>query len=185
MAAPSPLANREGELYLVDGSADSRQLVAREVECHFEKLREPVYVYVFSICRNAHYAEEITQDVFLRLYKSLSSGERITNIRGWVYRVAHNLAINESKKRRFELLRGASENAWGTAPDPEQILLDGERYSRYRRGLESLTEHQRYCLQLRAEGFHHHQIAEILNISRAGVVDVLQRAMKRLRKAIE
>ena len=194
MASIPPLMESDGGLYLVgDAScahsvAEKQRRLAQVVELHFEELRRPVYSYAFSICRSPERAEEITQDAFLRLHTSLQSGENISSVRSWVFRVAHNLAINDAKKRRFELpcrmdgqdIAMRSDNL----PDPEQQMLREDRKNQFQRGLETLTENQRYCLQLRAEGFQAKQIAEILKISRGGVVDTLQRAMKRLRKAI-
>ena len=194
MASIPPIMESDGGLYLVGDvpctktMAEKQRLLAQTVELYFEELRRPVYAYVFSICRNPERAEEITQDAFLRLHSSLRSGETISSVRSWVFRVAHNLAINETKRRRFESpCRMDAEDMTmrsDTLPNPEQQLLSAERSNLFRRGLETLTEHQRYCLQLRAEGFQAKQIAEILKISRGGVVDTLQRAMKRLRKAI-
>jgi RNA polymerase sigma-70 factor (ECF subfamily) len=167
---------------------ETRRRLAQSVEMYFEELRQPVYAYVYSICRCPERAEEITQDAFLRLHTSLQAGEDITSVRSWVFRVAHNLAINETKRRRFELPcrmdAGDIPQRRDEMPNPEQQVLRAERVSLYQRGLAALTEHQRYCLQLRAEGFQAKQIAEILKISRGGVVDTLQRAMKRLRKAM-
>jgi RNA polymerase sigma-70 factor (ECF subfamily) len=194
MASIPPLMESDGGLYLVGENpsaktmAEKQRLLAHTVERYFEDLRRPVYAYVFSICRSPERAEEITQDAFLRLHSSLQSGETISSVRSWVFRVAHNLAINDAKKRRFELpyrMEGEEMTMRSDAlPNPEQQLLRAERSSLFRRGMETLTEHQRYCIQLRAEGFQAKQIAEILKISRGGVVDTLQRAMKRLRKAI-
>lgn len=194
MVSIPPITESDGGLYLVGDvpraktMADRQCLLAQMVELHFETLRRPVYVYLLRICRNPERAEELTQDAFLRLHTSLAAGETISSVRSWVFRVAHNLAINETKRRRFELpCRMDVEEMTmrsDALPNPEQQLLSAERSSQLRRGMETLTEHQRYCLQLRAGGFQAKQIAEILKISRSGVVDTLHRAMKRLRKAV-
>ena len=194
MASIPPMIESDGGLYLVGDSpceitiAEKQRVLAKSVELYFEELRRPVYTYAFSICRSPERAEEITQDAFLRLHASLRSGETICSVRSWVFRVAHNLAINEAKKRRFELPcrmdSGDMTMRSDALPDPEQQLLRAERSSQFRKGMETLTENQRYCMQLRAEGLQAKQIAEILRISRGGVVDTLQRAMKRLRKAL-
>lgn len=166
---------------------EDRSRVADEVVRHFEELRGPVYAYLYSFCRNAERAEEMTQDVFLRLHAYLQAGNTIDSPRSWVFRVAHNLAVNEAKKQRFEVPREEGESgleACDPAPDPEMLLLGEERSALFLKGLAALTEHQRYCLQLRAEGLQIQEIAEALKISRSGVADALQRALKRLRKVI-
>jgi RNA polymerase sigma-70 factor, ECF subfamily len=195
MAATRPFLDQRGDACLLGRAeveatvSESQRDLAREVELYFEEFRGAVYIYVFSLCRNPEYAEELTQDTFLRLYAYLRAGNRIENVRGWVFRVAHNLTVNQGKRRRFEVPGGLALEQWhhhsDPAHDPEQLLLDDERSSRFRQGLGYLTEHQRQCMQLRAEGFQTQQIAEILHISRGGVIDALQRAVKRLRKALQ
>src|SRR3984893_6810424 len=65
----------------------------------FELLRDPVYRYLFRVLDNPHEAEDLTQEVFLRLYMYLHKGQTVTNIRAWVFRVAHNLAIDQHRKK--------------------------------------------------------------------------------------
>lgn len=191
MASTPPITDREGGLCSL-GSASGelialdrqRRLIAL-IEGYFEEFRRPVYVYVFSICRCPERAEEITQDAFLRLHVAMGRGEQISSVRSWVFRVAHNLAINEGKKHRFEVTNSIDgEKSASPLPNPEERVLSEERSTRFRQGLSTLTDHQRQCMQLRAEGFQTQQIADILQISRSGVVDTLQRAMKRLRKVM-
>lgn len=194
MAATRPFLEERGDARLLGrtGSeaavSESERSLAREVELYFEQFRGAVYVYAFSLCRSPEQAEELTQEAFLRLYSHLRAGNRIDNVRGWVFRVAHNLAVNQGKKQRFEVPGGLALEQWhhhsDPADNPEQLLLEVERSHRFRQGMGHLTEHQRQCMQLRAEGFQTQQIAEILHISRGGVIDALQRAVKRLRKAL-
>jgi RNA polymerase sigma factor (sigma-70 family) len=185
MASTPPITEREGGLCSLGNTSselialDRQRRLMALIEGYFEEFRHPVYVYVFSIC---------TQDAFLRLHVAMGRGEQIASVRSWVFRVAHNLAINEGKKRRFEVTNtiDGEESAPPSdlLPNPEERVLREERSARFRYGLSTLTDHQRQCMQLRAEGFQTQQIADILRISRSGVVDTLQRAMKRLRKVM-
>lgn len=195
MAMMRPLLGEPGETCLLEGSnreagmANDVRLLAEEVELYFRELRGPVYSYVFGFCGSPERAEELTQEVFLRLHAYLRAGNAISNVRSWVFRVAHNLAVNEGKKRRYELPKPMDAEIWHTrsdpGPDPEQLLLRGERSSRFWSGMAALTDHQRHCMQMRAEGLGTQEIADILKISRGGVVDTLQRAVKRLRKTLQ
>jgi len=190
-----PLLGEPGEPCLLEGSdreagmTNDVRLLADEVELHFHELRGPVYSYVFGFCGSPERAEELTQEAFLRLHAYRLAGNTVTNVRSWVFRVAHNLAVNEGKKRRYELPKAMDAEIWHTrsdpGPDPEQQLLSGERSRRFRRGMAALTEHQRYCMQMKAEGLGTQEIADILKITRGGVVDTLQRAVKRLRKTLQ
>jgi DNA-directed RNA polymerase specialized sigma24 family protein len=96
-------------------NAGASELVTRL----FEQLRLPVYRYLVTCYCQPSDAEEITQDVFLRLYGALAEGQRIESPRAWVYRVAHNLAVNRVLRQPPEQLVG--EEVWSmlcrTTPD--------------------------------------------------------------------
>ena len=64
----------------------------------FELLRDPVYLYLIAVLSNPAEAEDITQEAFLRLYRTLHSGQAITNVRFFLFRVAHNLAFDAREK---------------------------------------------------------------------------------------
>src|ERR1700691_2776021 len=70
-----------------------------EIECEvmrlFDQFRDPILRYALSFGISVHDAEEVTQDVFLSLFKHLQMGRSRRNLRGWIFRVAHNLAIRQ------------------------------------------------------------------------------------------
>jgi RNA polymerase sigma-70 factor (ECF subfamily) len=100
----------------------------------FESLREPVYHYLMAVFGNAAEAEDITQEMFLQLYRSLDGGIVIENVRPWIFRVAHNLAINARKHNQF--FKPLDDRTWedialllpDNALNPEQNLLQQEKY---------------------------------------------------------
>src|SRR5689334_6292589 len=65
--------------------------VEEQVSLHFLELNTPVYRYLSYACRHQSDAEELTQEVFLRLYRALEANERIESVRHWIFRVARNL----------------------------------------------------------------------------------------------
>ena len=71
----------------------------KRVASAFELLRDPVYRYLFRVLDNAEEAEDLTQEVFLRLYSYLCKGQRLGNVRAWVFHVAHNLAVDQQRKK--------------------------------------------------------------------------------------
>ena len=152
----------------------------------FETLRMPVYQYLVAVFGNAAEAEDLTQDAFLQLYKALQGGQTIRNVRFWVFRVAHNLAINRRKHDQF--IAPLSADSWDELerllPDsglnPEQIILHREKFERLFNGLKRLSIQERQALYLRAEGFKYREIAEIMNIAAPTVGEYLQRAIKKL-----
>jgi RNA polymerase sigma-70 factor, ECF subfamily len=155
----------------------------------FELLREPVYHYLLVIFRSPAEAEDITQETFLQLYKHLHDGERIENVRFWIFRVAHNLAINRQKRERiYELL---AEPTWedirerlvDSALDPEQLLLWQEKMQRLHAAMAWLSSQERQCLHLRAEGFRYREIGEILGIATPSVAEFLRRGIRKLMRS--
>jgi RNA polymerase sigma-70 factor (ECF subfamily) len=152
----------------------------------FETLRDPVYRYLVVSFDNPAEAEEITQEAFFRLYRQLRSGQTVENARAWVFRVAHNLAVDRLRDSdKITLIDSTTwdeiaESRQDTALNPEQRLLQLEKFERLHGAMGLLSHQQRQCLQLRAEGFRYREIAEILGIDISSVYEFLRRAIKRL-----
>lgn len=131
-------------------------------------------------------AEEVTQEAFLRLCQCLQNGQTITHVRSWIFRVAHNLAIDQSLNRR--LIVPVESSSWDDLckfrhdpnPNPEQWAVIKERSQRLQTALRGLSATHRNCLILRAEGFRYEEIAEILHISVTNVAQSLRRGIKKL-----
>jgi RNA polymerase sigma-70 factor (ECF subfamily) len=148
----------------------------------FEQQHLPVCRYLVSLGLRQAVASEIVQEAFLRLYRHLRSRGRSENLRGWVFRVAHNLAVNELKRS------GAAEaEELGTEADPggdpEQVLLRKERMGRMQAAIRALPRRQQECLHLRAEGLRYREIAEALGIGVSSVAESVQRAMETLARS--
>ena len=152
----------------------------------FETLRMPVYQYLMAVFGDAAEAEDLTQDAFLQLYKALRQGQTIRNVRFWIFRVAHNLAINRRKHNQF--IAPLDADSWkeierrlqDKTPNPEQTILLRERYERIYEGLKRLSIQERQSLNLRAEGFKYKEIAEIMSITIPTVNEFLRRAIRKL-----
>lgn len=154
----------------------------------YEALRTQVYQYLAATFGDPAEAEDITQETFLRLFVHWSSGKTIAEnrLRSWIFRVAHNLAIDRTRSTKFIQDLGSEEynSAVLQLPDdgkdPEETLLDRERFSAIRKGLALLSRQESRCLHLRAEGFCYREIAEILNISSSTVTEFLRRAVRKM-----
>lgn len=173
----------QGELWLTMSETNSLE---QQVEQIFQTLRLPVYRYLLSVFGEPAEAEDLTQESFFRLYKMLLQGKEIKNIRFWVFRVAHNLAID--RKRHQQFVSALQVEKWEEAEkiisngslNPEQIVLQREKFERLFNGLKRLTLNERQCLYLRAEGFRYKEIAEIMNIGVPTVGEYLRRSIKKL-----
>lgn len=152
----------------------------------FDELREPVYRYL--VCRGASPAEadDVIQETFLRLYQHLNAGGKEDNLRAWVFRVAHNISVNDVKRYNhlFSVappgFAGLEISQVDPTPGPEDLLLRKEEMARVHAAMSSLSEQQKQCLYLRAEGFRYREIAEVLGVTMSTVAESLRRAIKKL-----
>jgi RNA polymerase sigma-70 factor, ECF subfamily len=175
-------------LSLDDVRLDNQRTVRlkEQVERLYEELRLPMFRYLLYMRIVPDEAEEVIQESFLRLYKHLHAGGREDNLRGWVYRVAHNLSDSHRKKRKF--LADLSPELWQqiilstSDPNagPEELLLRKEKMMRLHRDIAELSELQQNCIRLRVEGFRYREIARILNITTSTVAGSLRHAIERL-----
>jgi RNA polymerase sigma-70 factor (ECF subfamily) len=171
-------------LLLTQEPMDLEQKVVRV----YESLRTPVYQYLAATFGDPAEAEDLAQETFLRLYIYWASGKTIANnrLRSWIFRVAHNLAVDRTRSTKFiqdlasEEYRSVVLQVPDGGRDPEETLLDRERFSAVRNGLALLSAQERRCLHLRAEGFCYREIAEILDITRSSVGEFLRRAMRKM-----
>ncbi len=164
--------------FAIANSSALKQRVTRA----FELLRDPVYRYLFRVMENRSEAEDLTQEVFLRLYIYLHKGQTVTNARAWVFRVAHNLAIDQQRRRiQFEPMDSDGlEQACDPSTGADQRLLDREQHRKLRDALTSLSTQEKHCLELRAEGLSYKEIAGILDIRMPTLVKYLSRIIKKL-----
>ena len=154
----------------------------------FDSLRAPVLRYLLGIGLAVEDGEEIVQEVFLALFRHLREEKPRDNLRGWVFRVAHNLGL----KRRAAMARyggAAGENEAGEvmdpSPNPEDQIATAQRQARLLSVLGALPEQDQACLHLRAEGLRYREIAEVVGISLGAVSASLTRSMARMTRAVE
>lgn len=155
---------------------------------YYDREHVAILRYLLSLSVNVETAREIVQESFLKLHEHLLANGDRTNLRAWLYRVAHNLARNA--KAAFHSLRTDSldvdtaRDATATAPSPEQELLEEERTMRLRRAMSTLSIAQKECLMLRAEGLKYREIADVLNLSVSTVGENVQRGLEKLKEII-
>jgi RNA polymerase sigma-70 factor (ECF subfamily) len=141
---------------------------------------------MFRALKNREEAEDLTQEVFLRLYRCLHQGQAVRNVRAWAFRVAHNLATDRLKKK---LVLGHLDMAlWDQTQDPapgaEQQLIENEQNRRLHRALAQLSSQEKECLELRAEGLSCQEIADIMEMRLSTLVKFLGRIIKKLIKGV-
>ena len=153
-----------------------------EVATLYRELRKPLLRYLVCLGLTCDEAQDVVQDAFLSLQRHLASNGRQENIRGWLFRVAHNQARNRqtSYHRRFgEPLDGEMDSLVDDAT-PEQRVLEKEKFRHLAAAIRLLTESERECLVLRAGGLRYREIGEVLGIATSTVADTVERGIRKL-----
>jgi len=156
----------------------------------FDEFRAPVLRYLLSLRIPCPDAEEIVQEVFLSLFRHLRDGKSRANLPGWIFTVAHNMAMKyrTGAKRQAERFADAAdypETARDATLNPEDRLNAKQRSERLMAVARALPEQDQCCLTLRAEGLRYREIARVLGISVGSVANSLARALGRLSRADE
>ena len=165
--------------------------LSERVQTLFQQLRLPVFRFLLRKTRNPGRAEDLTQETFLRLCRHLCDGRPLDNPKAWLLTVANNLAIDESRSDRHETdldestWREIEESRSGTEAGPEEAVLQRERQDRLHLAVLKLTQLQRDCLHLRAEGLRYGEIANLMNLSISTVVDAVRRATVNLAREFD
>ena len=169
-------------IVLTESRETSSTNIEADVERAYRETRGAICSYLLCLGVSAGQAQEVTQEVFLRLYQSMRKGEQIISARAWLFRVAHNLGLKvRSAERVFRALPENLDRFAATASEsPEQSLLDREKMRRVKEAVASLSPQQRNCLYLRSEGLRYREIADVLNVSASTVNEFLRRAIARL-----
>jgi RNA polymerase sigma-70 factor, ECF subfamily len=159
-----------------------------------QKYRRPMVSYMYRMCHNAAAAEDLAQEVFLRVYRSRGSYEPSAKFTTWLYRIATNLAVNHARDSRHERPENTvsvdePDQETGLALDlpdgsltAEESLLRRERMAAIRQRVQSLPERQRTAVIMhKYQQMDYHQIAEVLKLSESATKSLLFRAYETLR----
>jgi RNA polymerase sigma-70 factor, ECF subfamily len=162
--------------------------IEREVMDLYEQFRDSLFRYALSLGIPFHDAEEVIQEVFLSLFRHLQLGRSRANLRGWLFRVTHNLGLKQRHVNQRSDAKTTSD--WTIAneqldpsPDAEEELLSAQRRRRLLAVVHALPEADQCCLKLRAEGLRYREIAAVLGMSLGAVSTSLTQSLARLIRA--
>ena len=170
------------------GSSRDPSPAERQVIELFDAFRDRLLRYALSLGLSVHDGEEVIQEVFLALFRHIHLGRPRHNLRGWIFRVAHNLALKQRQSNHkleswqqpdFVLARKHQDSSL----NPEEQIISDQRRERLRAVLRALPEQDQRCLCLRAEGLRYREIADVLNMSLGAVSISLTRSLARLGRA--
>jgi RNA polymerase sigma-70 factor (ECF subfamily) len=192
MSAPPRTLSASGALPLIVAPESSPRESAPEAEvlALFDRFRARLLRYVAGFGLSTHDAEEVVQEVFLSLFRHLQIGRSRSNLPGWLFRVAHNLALKKrytdhrSKQIHMDDV-AASETPLDPRPGPEEQLMDAQRELRLMSVIATLPEQDQCCLRLRAEGLRYREIAKVVGISLGSVSMSLSRSLALLASVAE
>ncbi|MFN0169309.1 MAG: RNA polymerase sigma factor [Bryobacteraceae bacterium] len=152
----------------------------------FEQFRGPLCRYLHVILRDSAEVEDLVQEAFFRLSSEFHNGREINDVRAWIFRVAHNLAVDRRRRKSPIVLIGDLRSASGLpepadpTPDSERSILDSEQRRRVQRAINRLSPQERQCMEMRASGLRYREISEILGIGISSVQSALVRAIRKI-----
>ena len=148
----------------------------------YRELRKPLLRYLVCLGLSGDEAQDVVQDAFLLLHRHLTAGGSQENIRGWLFRVAHNQARNRQNRydRNFAAPGDGELDEISHDATPERAVLEKEKFQQLGKALRLLAPSERECLLLRAAGLRYREISEVLGIATSTVSDTVDRAIRKL-----
>ena len=197
LALSAPLAGEEGpsdaQIMLRVKAGDQSAF-----EYLVQKYRRPLVSFMYRMARNSAAAEDLAQEVFLRVYRSRESYEASAKFTTWLYRIATNLAVNHARDTRHErpevtVSLDEPDDDTGTTlelPDAnltaEQAMVRRERMLAIRKKVEALPEQQRLAVIMhKYQQMDYKQIAEVLKKSESATKSLLFRAYETFREQLK
>ncbi|MBI5640271.1 MAG: sigma-70 family RNA polymerase sigma factor [Nitrospirae bacterium] len=162
----------------------------------FEELILKYQDRIYNLCRhmlgNAHDAEDMAQDSFIKAYQNLKRFRPEASFYTWLYRIAVNTCLDFKKRPFFESLFRTSDKGEefvlepiSEGPSPEKELETRQMMHALQKGLAQLSPKFRTVLILREmEGFSYEEIAEVLDLSTGTVKSRISRAREELKKSM-
>ena len=149
----------------------------------YQRTRTAVYGLALSYLRNAHDAQDLTQDVYVQVWDCAAQYRPTGSPMGWLLAACRNLCL--MRLRREERHAAISEEEWDAIPTPE-CGLDTEERVLLQNALESLGEEERRIVLLHAvTGLKHREIAALLELALPTVLSKYHRALKKMRSCLE
>jgi len=164
-----------------------------------QKYRRPMMSFMYRMARSRAAAEDLAQEVFLRVYRSRENYEASAKFTTWLYRIATNLAVNHARDTRHERpentvsLDEPDEESGRTldlpdrtTPSAEETMVQRERLAAIRQRVQALPERQRIAVVMhKYQQVDYRQIADVLKLSESATKSLLFRAYETLREQLK
>jgi len=159
-----------------------------------QKYRRPMLSFMYRMAHNSAAAEDLAQEVFLRVYRSREKYEASAKFSTWLYRIASNLAVNHARDTRHQRPEntvsldepdqesGLTMDLPDSSLTAEEVIVRRERLAAIRQRVEALPERQKMALIMhKYQQMDYRQIAEVLKLSESAIKSLLFRAYETLR----
>ncbi len=174
------------EITLTDSEVCSTTAAQPTVQLSFDDAfavhHRVVYRYAYALTRDRGLAEDVVQEVFIRLHRNPDAAQREGMLRAWLLRVTTNVTRNllrtrsRATARDEEFVSSAARAAEIIQPDEE--LLRQTEIAAARRTLNKIKEPMRSCLLLKHEGLSYREIAAALEIKESNVGSLIARGRR-------
>lgn len=148
---------------------------------------EQVYRLAYRLTGNPHDAEDLTQDVFVRVFNSIHTFQPGT-LAGWLHRITTNLFLDGARRRqriRMDALSQAPDHVWGESSSPQDLHADGVLDADVAAALDTLSPEQRVAVVLcDIEGLTYEEIASVLDVKLGTVRSRIARGRALLREQL-
>jgi RNA polymerase sigma-70 factor, ECF subfamily len=158
----------------------------------YEKYHQDVFQFLFYMVRNREQAEDLMQEVYIRVLKSYQNFEGKSSEKTWLFSIARNVAIDAFRKQKgwkqriIEKFDWSSQQVKDEYPIPEEIALQKEEIQLMYQGLENCTVDQKMVVIMRyIQELSITETAEALGWTDSKVKTTQHRALKVLKKNME
>lgn len=178
---------------LVERMCEGDQEAFRELVEHFKK---KVYYLAYDIIHDQHEAEDISQEVFIKVYRFIHKFRKDAKLSSWIYQITVNTAIDAGRKKskrpqvhmedsQMESLQGISSWSNESTNNPENHTEINHLQSQIHLSLEKVSPKERSAFVMRYfNGYNIGEIAEALDVSSNTIKSFLFRAKKKIRKEL-
>ena len=202
VAQPEPL---EADTSLPEGGRTDAEIMLQvkagddsAFEYLVQKYRRPMVSFMFRTAHSNAVAEDLAQEVFLRVYRSRESYEASAKFSTWLYRIATNLAVNHARDTRHERPEntvsldepdaesGRTLDLPDRTPSAEETIVQRERLAAIRQRVQALPERQKMAVVMhKYQQMEYRQIADVLKLSESATKSLLFRAYETLREQLK
>lgn len=177
----------QADQHIATSESDKESTVSQWAEI-VEEHSPRVYRLAYRLTGNKHDAEDLTQEVFIRVFRSLDSFVP-GSFEGWLHRITTNLFLDRVRRRqkfRFDgFTEGAEERFAGSDPSPEYAIHDANLDPDVEQALSSLSEEFRVAVVLcDMEGLSYEEIADTLGVKLGTVRSRIHRGRQQLRREL-